>query len=585
MRGRFQGLGVSPGIAVGRVHLLRAEQLPVVPDPVPPERVGEEIERFHAARGAARAELEELKRRVLVALGDHYTGILDAQLWILDDESLVQQTIQRIRIGRVSARWALKEVVDEFGRRFAAMHESHLREKGGDLHDVHLRLQRLLRGPRAGTSGMPGGPLVVVAQSLTPSDAIELSRRGVAGLASDVGGRTSHTAILAQALSVPAVAGLREMSQHAREGDPILLDGRTGEVVLLPSPDEIERAERQRRAWIESERRLADRPAAGPVCTRDGVEITLRANVGLPAELDYALRAGARGIGLYRSEFLYLTQAPDLPSEQLHYETYRDVARAVAPHPAVIRTLDLGGERTLHEVLERREGNPVLGVRALRFCLERPDIFRPQLRGLLRAAVEPNLRILLPLVTDVDEVRQVRELLREEARALAAEGLALREDAPLGVMIEVPAAAMAADALAREVDFLSLGTNDLIQYALAVDRGNEAVSHLYRPQHLGVLRLVRFVVEAAGRARIPLTLCGEMAADPEMAPLVLGLGLRELSIPPRAIAGVAEAVRSTDAAEAARETARRLAGGEERSATSLLESADPAVRGSQHGER
>jgi phosphotransferase system enzyme I (PtsI) len=263
-------------------------------------------------------------------------------------------------------------------------------------------------------------------------------------------------------------------------------------------------------------------------------------------------------VGLYRSEFLFLTHAPRVPTEQQHYEAYRDIARAVAPHPAVIRTLDLGGEPHVNEIVGRSDGNPVLGLRAIRFCLERRDIFGPQLRGLLRAAVEPNLRILLPLVTEVEELRAVRALLGEQARALRERGVPAREDVPLGVMIEVPAAACAADMLASEADFLSLGTNDLIQYGLALDRGNEAVSYLYRPSHLGLLRMVRFVARAARRAGVPLAVCGEMAADPDLAPLLVGLGLRELSMPPRAIAAVRDAIRATDAAAAVREAARRL---------------------------
>ena len=555
---RFQGLGVSPGVAVGNVYLLHAHQLPVVPDPIPPERVDKEIDNFHLALQTAQDELRVLKDRVLADLGDHYTGILEAQLLILDDSNLVQKTVRRIRMGRVSARWAINEVFSDYDRRFAAMDQTYMRERGGDLHDVHMRLQRLLRGETEGQRKMPKGPLVVVAHTLGPSDAVELARRGVVGLASDGGGRTSHTAILAQALGVPAVAGLRDMSQQARAGDPIYLDGHSGEVVLLPTKTERARAQRRRRAWIVSEERAIEEARDVPVHTRDGTEIVLRANIEFPGEAETALRFGAQGVGLYRSEFLFLTHSPDLPSEEDHYETYRAVARGVAPHPAVIRTLDLGGEKYFQRISGRPEANPVLGLRAVRFCLQRPDIFRPQLRGLLRAAVEDNLKVMIPLVTTVEETREVRKLLYEEAEALKSQGFQARADVPLGVMIEVPAAALATDVLARDVDFLSLGTNDLIQYALAVDRGNESVDYLYQPDHPGVTRLIRLVVEGANRCGKPLTLCGEMAADPDATALLLGVGLREFSVQPRAIPAVRHAIASVDVAEARRSLAEIL---------------------------
>jgi phosphotransferase system enzyme I (PtsI) len=295
-----------------------------------------------------------------------------------------------------------------------------------------------------------------------------------------------------------------------------------------------------------------------PSTTRDGVEMTIRANIEFPSEVELALRFGARGVGLYRSEFLFLTQSPQLPSEEEHYHTYRQIAEQVAPHPAIIRTLDLGGEKYFHEVLGNQESNPVLGLRAVRLCLQRLDIFRPQLRGLLRAATQENLQIMLPLVTTPDEILQVRRLLAEEAEQLRSEGVAVRGDVPLGIMVEVPAAAIAADVLAREADFFSLGTNDLIQYSLAVDRGNEAVSYLYQPLHPGVLRMVRFVADSARRQGIPVAMCGEMAADVAAIGLLIGLGLRELSVQPRSVAAVRRAVSGVDSREAEEWAERQL---------------------------
>jgi phosphotransferase system enzyme I (PtsI) len=546
-----EGMGVSSGVAVGRAYLLHAEPLPIVPDPVPPERVDAEIETFHHARERAAAELDQVKVRIAEELGQSYAGIFDAQKLVLDDPHLVQETVKRIRVGRVSARWALKEVVEELTRRFHAVEDEYFRERGGELADVQRRLQRLLRGETGSRRQLPDdGPLVVVAHAVGPSDAVLLAGRQVVGLATDVGGRTSHTAILAQALSLPAVLGLHDISQRVRSGDPIVVDADRGEVVWLPDAPEVSEATDRREAWLARERGMTP-VQAGPAVTRDGVEVHLRANIEFQGQVDRALRLGAEGIGLYRSEFLFLTRAPELPTEDEHYRNYRDLGERVAPHPAMIRTLDLGGEKYFHEVLVPNEPHPVLGLRGIRLCLSRPDIFRPQLRGLLRAAAHADIRIMIPLVTARDEIRAVRRLLAEEADSLRVEGVECRAEIPVGIMVEVPAAATTADLLAREADFFSIGTNDLVQYALAADRDNESVAYLAQPLHPAVLRLVRFVVQSAAERGIPVALCGEMAADPAATALLIGLGLRELSVQPRAIPAVRSAIQEVDSARAA----------------------------------
>jgi len=547
----FTGIGASSGTAIGRALVIAPETSPLVPVAVAAERVDEEVARFHRARERSRHQLKDLKVRMLRVLGEAYAGILEAQLLILDDPSLVGETVEKIRGGRVAAPWALKEVVQSFMRRFDSIDDGYLRERGGDLADVHRRLQRLLRGESGGTSAVPDGPLIVVAHNLGPSDTMVLAREGVVGLATDMGGRTSHTAILAQALSLPAVVGLHDLSLSARPGDLVALDGDAGTVDLSPGDEALGRAEARRVAWTTREAAMAAASEL-PAVTRDGVEVILRANIELPQEIGAAIRYGARGIGLYRSEFLFLSRAPEFPTEDEHYRTYRELAEKVAPHPAVIRTLDLGGEKYFHEVLDRAETNPVLGLRAVRFCLTRPDIFRPQLRGLLRAAAHANVRIMIPLITVAAEIRQVKKILAEEAALLKAEGVGCREDVPVGIMIEVPAAASTADLLAEEAAFFSLGTNDLIQYALAVDRSNESVAYLYQPLHPAVLRMIRFVITAGSARGINVSICGEMAGDPSFAELLVGLGMREMSLQPRAIAAVREAIRNLDAAGAAR---------------------------------
>ena len=557
---RLHGLAVAPGIAIGAVYLLHAEDGPVVPEPVPPERLDAEVEAFRDARSRAREELESLRARVLSEIGERYGGILDAQILMLDDPAFDAEVVHRIRIGRVSARWALKEVVVDHARRLAAVEDLYLRERGGDLEDLRRRVQRLLGASGGDGARQPaGGSWIAVAHGLGPSDAVDLARRGVVGLATDVGGRTSHTAILAQALGVPAVAGLRDVSRIARSGDAVVVDGDRGEVVLSPSDGTLAEAAARRAAWAEREARGAGTSVGTPAVTADGATVVLRANVEFIEEAAAAQRFGAQGIGLYRSEFLFLARSPVLPSEDDHYTTYVGLARSLAPYPVVIRTLDLGGEKYFHDVLDGAQGSPVLGLRALRLCLRRPDVFRPQIRGLLRAAIEPNLRVMLPFVTSRDEVLEVRRIWQAEAEALRAEGHAVRVDAPIGVMVEVPAAAIAADVLARDADFLSVGTNDLIQYALAVDRGNETVSYLYRPDHPGVLRLVRCVVEAGARQGIPVSVCGEMAVDPGGLEMLVGLGIREFSVQPRSLLDVRDVLSRMDSFAAERAVELALA--------------------------
>ena len=546
----LRGLGVSSGIAVGRVMVLQTANLPVVPVPVPPERVQNEVELLEEARHTARTELLDLRNRTLEVLGETYAGIIDAQLLILDDPALLSQTAQRIKVGRISAAWALKEEVGKYLRKFDAIAEGVFRERGGDLQDVHLRLQRILRGEIRGGDQFPDDrPLLVVAHSLGPSDTVMLTRKNLAGFATDVGGKTSHTAILAQALSVPAVVGLKDITQRVRTGQEVILDGESGTVVLRPSAGDLLDAEQRRRSLMERESAwVAVEPK--PATTKDGVAVSVQANIEFPQEVEKAVAYGAEGIGLYRSEFLFLACSPELPTEEDHYHTYAEMAARMAPAQVTIRTLDLGGEKYFHDVLDSRESNPVLGLRAVRFCLQRQDIFRPQIRGLLRVAAEADIRIMIPLVTTTEEIRQVRALILEEAASLRAGGIPCREDVPIGIMVEVPAAAWSADILALESDFFSIGTNDLIQYALAVDRGNEAVDYLYQPLHPAVLRMLRFIIESADRAGIPVSLCGEMAGDEALTPLLVGLGLRDFSVQPRAILPVRQAVRELDSRQA-----------------------------------
>lgn len=547
---KLRGLGVSSGIVTGQVVVLQSANLPVVPVPVPPERIEDEIGRLEAARSVARTELQDLRNRTFEVLGETYAGIIDAQLLILEDPGLLRKTAHRIQVGRIAAAWALKEEVGDYLRKFETIADGAFRERGGDLQDVHLRLQRILRGDVRGGEELPDDrPLLVVAHSLGPSDTVMLTRKNLAGFATDVGGKTSHTAILAQALSVPAVVGLKDITQRVRTGEEIILDGESGTVTIRPGANDLLEAERGRLTLEERESSWVEVESA-PARTKDGTAVSVQANIEFPQEVEKAKAYGAEGIGLYRSEFLFLSRSPELPSEEDHYRTYVEMAARMAPAQVTIRTLDLGGEKYFHDVLDAQETNPVLGLRAVRFCLQRQDIFRPQIRGLLRAAAEADIRIMIPLVTTADEIRQVKALIFEEAGSLRAAGIPCRDDVPVGIMVEVPAAAWSADILALESDFFSIGTNDLIQYALAVDRSNEAVDYLYQPLHPAVLRMIKFIIESADRAGIPVSLCGEMAGDEEMTPLLVGLGLRELSVQPRAIQPVRRAIAGMNTREA-----------------------------------
>jgi len=402
------------------------------------------------------------------------------------------------------------------------------------LKDVMQHLLRRLQGISHHELSEVEGPVVVIADDLTPSEAVRLGRQRALGFAIETGGRTSHTTIIARSLKLPAVTSLGEVTELVTDQDPGIIDGELGVVILHPTPEVLETYReriddiRDRDLGLLETREL-------PTRTRDGVDIQLMANLDLPEELDDVLSFGARGIGLYRSEFLYIEKSPELPSEEEHVELYRRLTEAAAPDPVIIRTYDLGGRKLAQELLEMREDNPVLGLRGIRLTLARPQVFKAQVRALFRAAVHGDLRVLLPMVSNVEEVRAFRAFASAVMEELEDEGLEYRRDLQLGVMIEVPSAALTADILAREVDFFSVGTNDLIQYALAVDRNNEHVADLYQPCHPAILRMLRSVISAARENEIGISLCGEMAADERYAPLLVGLGLRRLSLTPRSI--------------------------------------------------
>ncbi len=547
------GIPVSPGIAMGQAVVIESKPFAATRIPVQPEKIEEEVGRFRRALSEARAEIRQLRHSVASQLGDEYARIFDAHDMIAADPELVETVLRRIRSEGVNAEWALGETIAELLARFAEFEDEYLRERREDLADVARQIEKKLVGDEKRKMADIKEGIILIAQEISPSDAIRIDRTKVIGFATETGGRTSHAVIIAKSLGIPAIIGVKGLCNAIVDNDRIILDGDSGEVLLHPTDEGLTRME-TRRAARESKLNALLRNRDLPAVTSDGVAVRLRANLEVPEELRDVARYGAEGIGLYRSEFLYIQKSPRLPTEEEHLAVYRALADSVVPHTATVRTFDLGGKKLAREVLDIREDNPVLGLRGVRLCLKRLDMFRIQLRALLRAAVRGNLSIMFPLISSVEEVRAVKALLEEVGQELDREGLERATRVPIGVMIEVPSAALTADHIAKEVDFFSIGTNDLIQYSMAIDRANESVNYLYQPLHPGILRLVSSVIKEGHKQGIRVAMCGEMASDPLFVPLLLGLGLDEFSMNPVAIPQVKEVVRRTSM-----EQARKLA--------------------------
>ncbi|MEM9292379.1 MAG: phosphoenolpyruvate--protein phosphotransferase [Acidobacteriota bacterium] len=545
---QLTGLGVSDGIAIGRAVCLDNRVGDIYRIPLPEESIDDELERFHLAAKQARQELGEVRQKVGEDLAQELGGILDAHILLLKDPALLNRVEAVIRGERVNAEWAIHRTTSELSKRFDMMEDEYLRERNQDLLDVGVYLLRVLQGIAHHELSEVEGDIILVAHDLTPSEAVRLGRGRVSGFAIESGGRTSHTTIIARSLKTPAVGGLEGITDEVTDEDPMIVDGRNGLVILHPTQETLDRYRREREAQARHEEVLmATRHLSAE--TLDHVPVELMANIDLPEELEDAIAFGAAGIGLYRSEFLYIEKDPEMPTEEEHLEIYRRLLQTVSPHPVIVRTYDLGGRKLARELLATEEQNPVLGLRGIRLTMARPEMFRVQLRALYRAAAHGDLRIMLPMISSVGEVRAFRRYATTILQELQEEGIEHNAEVPLGIMVEVPAAAQIADLLAREVDFFSIGTNDLIQYSLAVDRNNEHVADLYQPLHPAILRMLRFIIESAQKAEIEVGLCGEMAADARLAVMLLGLGLRRLSISPRLLPEVKTRLRGLTTSE------------------------------------
>jgi len=541
---RLRGIGVSPGIGMGEVSISERVIFTSRREAIAAGQVDEELKRLQRAIERTKGELVRIKTDIKDKMGEEHAIIFEAHLLILEDPSLLSGLEKVISEDKVRSEWALSRTNARYEKVFEAINDEYFKQRKSDISDVLAKIYRNLERKKE-KKEVPDRLKVLVAHELLPSEAaVSLSRKNVLAVALDVGGQTSHTAILARSLGIPAVVGLHNITLQVKNGDFIIVDGTDGEVIITP-PQAVRREFMGKKEKYEKYRKDLQKTARLESKTLDGVPFVPMANIELPEEVNIARSYGAEGVGLFRSEFIYL-QRTTLPTEEDHLAIYSRLAREAYPAPVYIRTIDIGGEKTLPQLKIEKEPNPALGLRAIRFSLRNGDLFRTQLRAILKASVKGNLRILIPMVTEIEEINEVKMLLEEVKDDLRRRKERFDERIPLGTMIEVPAAAAMADHLLKEVDYLSIGTNDLIQYYLAVDRSNEFVSYLYKPLHPAVLRLIRSVIQAAVKAGKEVTVCGEMAADPLSALVLFGFGLRKFSMNPIFIPRIKKALRSIE---------------------------------------